>query len=113
MKIAEQDIAAIRAFGYTEDEARFLYIVATHSGYFVPRQFLALDRRRSGAIAPTNWQRNSKAVAMQAGANTKVREASITSSESGSTPTSERSTSAIAGGTRSNSLRLAWCCSIS
>ena len=42
MKIAEHDIAAIKALGYTEDEARFLYIVATHSGYFVPRQFLDL-----------------------------------------------------------------------
>ena len=27
--------------GYSESEARFLYIVATHSGYFVTRQFLA------------------------------------------------------------------------
>ena len=42
MKIEEHDIAAIKALGYTEDEARFLYIVATHSGYFVPRQFLDL-----------------------------------------------------------------------
>jgi hypothetical protein len=42
MKIEERDIAAIKALGYTEDEARFLYIVATHSGYFVPRQFLDL-----------------------------------------------------------------------
>ena len=41
MKIREHDIAAIKALGYTEDEARFLYIVATHSGYFVPRQFIA------------------------------------------------------------------------
>lgn len=48
MKIAEQDSAAIRAFGYTEDEARFLYIVATHSGYFVPRQFLALTGSKWG-----------------------------------------------------------------
>ena len=40
MRIEEHDIAAIKALGYTEDEARFLYIVATHSGYFVPRQFV-------------------------------------------------------------------------
>ena len=33
MKIEEHDIAAIKALGYTADEARFLYIVATHSGY--------------------------------------------------------------------------------
>ena len=41
MKIRYQDIAALQALGYTEIEARFLYIVATHSGYFAPRQFLA------------------------------------------------------------------------
>ena len=28
------------SFGYTEDEARFLYLVATHSGYFTCQQFL-------------------------------------------------------------------------
>lgn len=40
MKIEVHDIAAIKTLGYTEDEACFLYIVATHSGYFVPRQFI-------------------------------------------------------------------------
>jgi hypothetical protein len=39
MKIRYQDIAALQALGYTEIEARFLYIVATHTGYFVPRQY--------------------------------------------------------------------------
>jgi len=34
MKIRYQDIAALQALGYTEIEARFLYIVATHTGYF-------------------------------------------------------------------------------
>jgi hypothetical protein len=43
MRIADQDIAAIQAFGYTEVEARFLYVVATHSGYFAPRQFVAFS----------------------------------------------------------------------
>jgi hypothetical protein len=41
MKIADEHIRAIQSLGYTEDESRFLYIVATHSGYFVPRQFIA------------------------------------------------------------------------
>ena len=41
MKIAEEHIVALEALGYGEEEARFLYIVATHSGYFVPRQFVA------------------------------------------------------------------------
>ena len=41
MKISCEHIRAIQSLGYTEDEARFLYIVANHSGYFVPRQFIA------------------------------------------------------------------------
>lgn len=41
MRIEEHDIGAIKALGYTEDEARFIYIVATHSGYFLARQFIA------------------------------------------------------------------------
>ena len=40
MKIPDVYIERIRALGYTEDEARFLNIVANHSGYFVPSQFL-------------------------------------------------------------------------
>jgi hypothetical protein len=40
MKIPHVYIERIRALGYTEDEARFLYIVANHSGYFVPSPFL-------------------------------------------------------------------------
>ena len=40
MNIREQDLAAIQRLGYTPEEARFLYIVATHSGYFQPRQYV-------------------------------------------------------------------------
>src|SRR5271156_4806865 len=40
MKIDDRDMDAIKALGYNEAQARFLYIVATHSGYFVPRQFI-------------------------------------------------------------------------
>jgi hypothetical protein len=40
VNIPQEKIQALRAFGYTDDEARFLYIVATHSGYFLARQFL-------------------------------------------------------------------------
>jgi hypothetical protein len=40
MNDATPQIEAIRALGYSEQEARFLYLVATHSGYFVARQFL-------------------------------------------------------------------------
>jgi hypothetical protein len=48
MRIPEQHIAALQALGYTEIEARFLYIVATHSGYFVPRQYLGFSGARWG-----------------------------------------------------------------
>jgi hypothetical protein len=41
MNIAGEHLAAVESLGYTRDEARFLYIAATHSGYFVPRQFIA------------------------------------------------------------------------
>ena len=40
MNIPLQHIDALAEFGYTEREARFLYIVATYSGYFIQRQFL-------------------------------------------------------------------------
>src|SRR5437879_2016537 len=48
MKIADQDIRAINDLGYAEDEAQFLYIVATHSGYFIPRQFLKFTGAKWG-----------------------------------------------------------------
>ena len=40
MNIPDEHVVAIESLGYTADEARFLYVVATHSGYFVPRQFV-------------------------------------------------------------------------
>jgi hypothetical protein len=43
MRIAEEHIVALKALDYTEEECRFLYIVATHSGYFVPRQFVEFN----------------------------------------------------------------------
>src|SRR5437899_969577 len=48
MNIAEDQLAKLRNFGYTEVEARFLYLVATHSGYFTVRQFLDFARAKSG-----------------------------------------------------------------
>jgi len=48
MTIPEDKLATLRAFGCTEVEARFFYLVATHSGYFTLRQFLdfwALGRK--------------------------------------------------------------------
>jgi hypothetical protein len=39
---------ALRGFGYTEEEARFLYLVATHSGYFTCQQFLQFVGTKPG-----------------------------------------------------------------
>ena len=41
MKIPQDQAERIVALGYTESEARFLYVVATHSGYFTLRHFNA------------------------------------------------------------------------
>jgi hypothetical protein len=47
MNIPQRQIEALTAFGYTVSEARFLYIVAMHSGYFTARQFLVfVDAKR-------------------------------------------------------------------
>src|SRR5207245_10053685 len=48
MSIREDQLARVIDFGYTEVEARFLYLVATHSGYFTVRQFLDFARAKSG-----------------------------------------------------------------
>ena len=48
MSIPEDKIDKLRAFDYTEVEARFLYLVATHSGYFTLRQFLDFAHAKSG-----------------------------------------------------------------
>jgi hypothetical protein len=48
MNISPEHIARVGALGYTPDEARFLYLVATFSGYFVPRQFVAFAGAKWG-----------------------------------------------------------------
>lgn len=48
MTIHESQIANLRGFGYTEVEARFLCLVATHSGYFTVKQFLDFASAKSG-----------------------------------------------------------------
>jgi len=49
MKIANEHLARLESLGYTTDEARFLYVVATFSGYFVPRQFIAFTGAKWGS----------------------------------------------------------------
>lgn len=48
-------VEAIQAFGYSEPEARFLYLVATHSGYFVARQFLGFTGTQWGKRTTLFW----------------------------------------------------------
>lgn len=57
MNIPQTQIAALRIFGYTEDEARFLYLVATHSGYFVARQFLGFTGASWGKRTTLFWNK--------------------------------------------------------
>jgi len=53
MTFDDQHIAAIQSLGYTAAQARFLYLVAVHSGYFVPRQFLTFTGRKWGTRSHT------------------------------------------------------------
>ena len=48
MKILPIHTEALRYFGYTEEESRFLYLVATHSGYFTCQQFLQFIKMKPG-----------------------------------------------------------------
>jgi len=57
MNIKPGHLSALRALGYTEAEARFLYIVATHSGYFRARQFLAFTSAHWGYRTNTFWNK--------------------------------------------------------
>jgi len=48
MNIPRMYTIALGSFGYTEDEARFLYLVAAHSGYFTCQQFVRFISRKPG-----------------------------------------------------------------
>jgi hypothetical protein len=57
MNIAPAHLDALEALGYTHAEARFLYIVATHSGYFTARQFLACTGAHWGKRTTDFWSK--------------------------------------------------------
>ena len=48
MEFRKSSIDNLRSLGYTQDEARFLYLVAMHSGYFSARQYLTFAGAKSG-----------------------------------------------------------------
>jgi len=50
MNAKPEHIAAIRRLGYNETEATFLYLVATHSGYFTRSQFLRYTQQSKGCL---------------------------------------------------------------
>ena len=57
MNINLSHLEALKALGYTEAEARFLYMVATHSGYFVARQFPAFTDAHWGKRTTIFWNK--------------------------------------------------------
>lgn len=57
MKMPQDQIERIAALGYTEAEARFLYVVAAHSGYFTMRQFNAFAGVSQGKRSMTFTQK--------------------------------------------------------
>jgi hypothetical protein len=57
MNIRPSHLDALKAFGYTEEEARFLHIVATHSGYFLARQFLGFAGAHWGKRTTLFWSK--------------------------------------------------------
>jgi hypothetical protein len=48
MNIAAQHVDNLVRLGYTPEEARFIYVAATHSGYFTHRQFLMFSGTKPG-----------------------------------------------------------------
>jgi hypothetical protein len=54
MNLPSEHVERIRDLGYTEAEARFLYIVAVHSGYFTLGQFRAFTKSAYGK-RPTSF----------------------------------------------------------
>jgi hypothetical protein len=54
MKMPLEQVERIKELGYTEAEARFLYIVAIHSGYFTLGQFRAFTKTAYGK-RPTSF----------------------------------------------------------
>jgi len=55
MTVSPAHIETLQSFGYTPQEAQFLYLVATHSGYFMARQFLAFTGAHWGKRTTLFW----------------------------------------------------------
>ncbi|HEY0701429.1 MAG TPA: hypothetical protein VGD60_01560 [Candidatus Acidoferrales bacterium] len=57
MNSPQPQIDSLQACGYTDEEARFLYLVATHSGFFVARQFLGFTGAHWGKRTTLFWNK--------------------------------------------------------
>lgn len=50
MSICMEHVRRLQSMGYNESESRFLYLVATHSGYFVAHQFVTYRGQQKGCM---------------------------------------------------------------
>jgi|SRR5215469_16326624 len=55
MSLTPAHVQTLTALGYTPQEAHFLYLVTTHSGYFRTRQFLGFTRAHRGKRTTRFW----------------------------------------------------------
>jgi len=55
MSLTPAHLETLASFGYTPQEAHFLYLVTTHSGYFLARQFLGFTRAHRGKRTTQFW----------------------------------------------------------
>jgi len=51
MSLTAQNLETLGSYGYAQEEARFLFLVVAHSGYFRAGQYQAFTRRQRGAAA--------------------------------------------------------------
>jgi hypothetical protein len=51
MTITPFKLEGLQALGYTRRQSEFLFLVATHSGYFISRQFNSFARAESGSVS--------------------------------------------------------------
>jgi hypothetical protein len=51
MSMTRFQLEGLRLLGYTRRESEFLFLVATHSGYFTNRQFKSFARTESGSVS--------------------------------------------------------------
>lgn len=57
MSMTAAHLEALASYSYTPEEAHFLYLVMTHSGYFCARQFLSFTHAESGKRTTEFWDK--------------------------------------------------------